>query len=187
MESVKQELINQNTHSQSLSKNVVVYARKPDDADTIVIRDLISIKFNVFGMKGVKNIEHLFHGIVTLLLLNRENVLIGLKYGADDRLKEFLDSVEDKQLCDVDVINDKQTVKIGNDFRIDLRIAQKHVQLGLLNLKNDGCFYRVDNGVYLFISSVEKLLRYLNERFNFDEGARKKNLTINSYEHDNFF
>ena len=137
-------------------------------------------------MKGEEQIKKMFRGIITLLTANEEKTLVGLKYGVDKKLKDFLDSTKGNEQSQIIHINDKPTVVIDDKFRVNLNFHEGYVEIGLLKLQKEGDLNLVHTGVYLFMSSVEKLLRYLNGRFNFEADA-KKTVNIGIYEHDYFF
>ena len=118
--------------------------------------------------------------------LNQEKVLVGLKYDVDKKLKVFLDDVEKFKIADIVQFNNgnKQVVYVNDNLRVDLHIGKDYTQVGLMNMQNESGRTSINTGVYMFLSSVEKLLRYLNKRFNFTEKTKSD---VNSYEHDNFF
>ena len=68
----KDMLLEQNTFSKSLGKSEVVYARKADDKDTFIVRNLWAGEFNAFGVKGLDVAENVFYGIIKLLTSNRQ-------------------------------------------------------------------------------------------------------------------
>ena len=173
-------LLEQNTFSKSLGKSEVVYARNPDDQDTFIVRNLWAEEFNAFGVKGLDVAENVFYAIITLLSSNRQ-ILSGLKFDVGKKLEGIIDSISEDKLLKIEMIKEKQVVKVGEDVRVDF-MRGEYPQIGLMNLKKNGKFYEVSAGVYLFFSTIEKLLRYLNKRFNYFE-----DVNIKCVDNDDFF
>ena len=179
----KEMLLEQNTFSKILGKSEVVYARKPDDQDTFIVRNLWAEDFNAFGVKGLDVAENVFYAIITLLSSNRQ-LLSGLKFDVGKKLDGIIDSISEDKLLKIEMINEKQVVRVGEDIRVDF-VRGEYAQIGLMNLKKNGKFYEISAGVYLFLSAIEKLLRYLNKRFNYFEDVKVYN--VKRVDNDDFF
>ena len=179
----KEMLLEQNTFSKSLGKSEVVYARKADDKDTFIVRNLWAGEFNAFGVKGLDVAENVFYGIITLLSSNRQ-MLSGLKFDVGKKLEGIIDSIDKDKLLKIEMINEKQIVRVGEEVRVDF-VRGEYPQIGLMNLKKNGTFYEISAGVYLFLSAIEKLLRYLNKRFNYFEDVKVYN--VKCVDNDEFF
>ena len=179
----KEMLLEQNTFSKSLGKSEVVYARKADDKDTFIVRNLWAGEFNAFGVKGLDVAENVFYGIITLLTSNRQ-ILSGLKFDVGKKLEGIIDSIDTEKLLKIEMANKKQIVRVGEEVRVDF-VHGEYPQIALMNLKKNGAFYEVNAGVYLFLSAIEKLLRYLNKRFNYFEDVKVYNVKF--LDNDEFF
>ena len=179
----KEMLLEQNTFSKSLGKSEVVYARKADDKDTFIVRNLWAGEFNAFGVKGLDVAENVFYGIITLLTSNRQ-ILSGLKFDVGKKLEGIIDSIDTEKLLKIEMVNKKQIVRVGEEVRVDF-VHGEYPQIALMNLKKNGAFYEVNAGVYLFLSAIEKLLRYLNKRFNYFEDVKVYN--VKCLDNDEFF
>ena len=179
----KEMLLEQNTFSKSLGKSEVVYARKADDKDTFIVRNLWAGEFNAFGVKGLDVAENVFYGIITLLTSNRQ-ILSGLKFHVGKKLEGIIDSIDTEKLLKIEMVNKKQIVRVGEEVRVDF-VHGEYPQIALMNLKKNGAFYEVNAGVYLFLSAIEKLLRYLNKRFNYFEDVKVYN--VKCLDNDEFF
>ena len=179
----KEMLLEQNTFSKSLGKSEVVYARKADDKDTFIVRNLWAGEFNAFGVKGLDVAENVFYGIITLLTSNRQ-ILSGLKFDVGKKLEGIIDSIDTEKLLKMEMVNKKQIVRVGEEVRVDF-VHGEYPQIALMNLKKNGAFYEVNAGVYLFLSAIEKLLRYLNKRFNYFEDVKVYNVKF--LDNDEFF
>ena len=179
----KDMLLEQNTFSKSLGKSEVVYARKADDKDTFIVRNLWAGEFNAFGVKGLDVAENVFYGIITLLTSNRQ-ILSGLKFDVGKKLEGIIDSIDTEKLLKIEMVNKKQIVRVGEEVRVDF-VHGEYPQIALMNLKKNGAFYEVNAGVYLFLSAIEKLLRYLNKRFNYFEDVKVYNVKF--LDNDEFF
>ena len=179
----KDMLLEQNTFSKSLGKSEVVYARKADDKDTFIVRNLWAGEFNAFGVKGLDVAENVFYGIITLLTSNRQ-ILSGLKFDVGKKLEGIIDSIDTEKLLKIEMVNKKQIVRVGEEVRVDF-VHGEYPQIALMNLKKNGAFYEVNAGVYLFLSAIEKLLRYLNKRFNYFEDVKVYN--VKCLDNDEFF
>ena len=179
----KEMLLEQNTFSKSLGKSEVVYARKADDKDTFIVRNLWAGEFNAFGVKGLDVAENVFYGIITLLNSNRQ-ILSGLKFDVGKKLEGIIDSIDTEKLLKIEMANKKQIVRVGEEVRVDF-VHGEYPQIALMNLKKNGAFYEVNAGVYLFLSAIEKLLRYLNKRFNYFEDVKVYN--VKCVDNDEFF
>ena len=179
----KDMLLEQNTFSKSLGKSEVVYARKADDKDTFIVRNLWAGEFNAFGVKGLDVAENVFYGIITLLTSNRQ-ILSGLKFDVGKKLEGIIDSIDTEKLLKIEMVNKKQIVRVGEEVRVDF-VHGEYPQIALMNLKKNGAFYEVNAGVYLFLSAIEKLLRYLNKRFNYFEDVKVYN--VKCVDNDEFF
>ena len=179
----KEMLLEQNTFSKSLGKSEVVYARKADDKDTFIVRNLWAGEFNAFGVKGLDVAENVFYGIITLLTSNRQ-ILSGLKFDVGKKLEGIIDSIDTEKLLKIEMVNKKQIVRVGEEVRVDF-VHGEYPQIALMNLKKNGAFFEVNAGVYLFLSAIEKLLRYLNKRFNYFEDVKVYN--VKCVDNDEFF
>ena len=179
----KDMLLEQNTFSKSLGKSEVVYARKADDKDTFIVRNLWAGEFNAFGVKGLDVAENVFYGIITLLTSNRQ-ILSGLKFDVGKKLEGIIDSIDTEKLLKIEMVNKKQIVRVGEEVRVDF-VHGEYPQIALMNLKKNGAFFEVNAGVYLFLSAIEKLLRYLNKRFNYFEDVKVYN--VKCVDNDEFF
>ena len=173
---VKSDILVREQHAKSLGGDVVVYARAADPEETLIVRRLQCALFNAFGLKGRESMELLFRGIIKLLAEN-STVLQGLRYGVGEKLTKFIDVLDEID----DVQTSEDGVRLGEDVLINLQSSNKYPQIGRLSRKDNGEVF----GVHLFWSQVEKLLKYMNVRFKFDESLDTTSRV--KCDNDNFF
>ena len=72
----KKNILSNNANARLLGKNKVVYSRRDEEHDTLVIRDLSDkSNFDHFGVKGVKELERLLFTILGSMSEHRTTLL----------------------------------------------------------------------------------------------------------------
>lgn len=195
----KEHLSATKQHYQSLARNIIVYGRDGIDCnESIVVRDVYpDAKFNGFGVSGIANIETLFNVIIRLVCGQKDRFIQHCKYGKKEivelvnmpSVQELLLSKFKEDVTFVDA-NDRCYIEF-DDIRVYMWLpeAGKLAQISLFNMrdgKNGKC---VNTGVYMFPSTLLKLLGYINTRFSLMDGniPQAKYSTINQYDTDDFF
>ena len=186
-------------HYQSLARSVVVYGREGADCnESIVVRDVYpDAKFNAFGVSGIENIETLFNAIIKLICGQQDRLMQHCKYGKKEILElTNMPSVQELLLSKFkeDVIytdaDDRCFIEF-NDIRVYIWLPEsgKLAQFSLCNICDGIWGNRIDTGVYMFPTTLLKLLGYLNARFSLMDGEipQAKHFSINQYDADNFF
>ena len=164
-------------HFLKIGKQVIVYARDGGEHDTMIIRDSFkAAPFNAFGISGRSNVEELSNAIVAFLHANRD-CLSALKFGVGQELEKFIDGIVSTQ--NIVSLSAKEVIHLGGKWRVDF-IPQEHPQIALVNVE-DG---KPTTGVFLFLSSIAKLLRYMNNRFHF---YPDKVVAVKDFSNDYFF
>ena len=143
-------------HVMSLGETFTVYARR-GISDSFIIRGSLhgDPYYNLFKIRGKTNIEELFVAIVTLLRENRS-----LQPIIDLNLNNLLDGITPSTKT-IYSFGTKQAIYVDTDCRADF-VSLEQPQIALVNLEEQK-FY---TSVYLSLSSVVKLLRYMTDRFH---------------------
>ena len=91
----KKNILSNNANARLLGKNKVVYSRRDEEHDTLVIRDLSDkSNFDHFGVKGVKELERLLFTILGSMSEHRTTLLKRMRFGGD-ALRQLLDGLSD--------------------------------------------------------------------------------------------
>ena len=143
-------------HVMSLGETFTVYARR-GISDSFIIRGSLhgDPYYNLFRIRGKTNIEELFIAIVTLLRENRT-----LQPVIDLNLNCLMDNTTPSTKT-MYSFGTKQAIYVDTDCRADF-VSLEQPQIALVNLEEQK-FY---TSVYLSLSSVVKLLRYMTDRFH---------------------
>ena len=185
---VKQEkasILENEANARSLAKNKVTYSRRGEEDDTLIIRDLYTYaRFDHFGVKGIDQLEQIFHVILGMLSENRTTLLTRMRFGGD-ALRELLDGLSDEDQDGMRAaLNDFKKVA---SIKIELKKLETCPQLELLQYNEDKS---LENGIYLYVAEVVKLLKHMNSVFAFSKSACLsfvKAAPIQKYTDDNFF
>ena len=187
----KEEVVQQESFARSIGANTVVYSRKEDVHDTMIIRVLSGKeKFRAFGIKGKENIQSLF-ALVLLLIDQNKHYLKDARFDLKSKMQKIIDMVDQRGTITVNSQKSKlnsffdKTITCGN-IKLIFKCDGKHPQMALLTV--DVETEKVIAGVYLFMWEVEKMLRYMMERFDLVKGYGNnyKNTFVNC-DNDNFF
>lgn len=199
-------------HSASLSKTKLVYARDGfDESENFVIREFYpDSKFTAFGVTGVEKVRNVFYSILYIMNTKREELIARVKYGTSNiegmlnalpidvslNNESFADNVElvDELVDDggVNIYAQFDRIKVCLRFKKDQELAQ----FSFYNIKqfredeNGDKKATIDTGIYLFPSEVFKLMKYLNNRFDFVECDQLKynsSALVSQYATDDFF
>ena len=157
-------LLKDEENATALSKQKVVYTRK-DEADTIIVRDVVTEKWNAFGVKGEDAIKNLYFAIIKLINENRPS-LHGLKFEVGEKIINIINSTRvGDEIPSIGVIDNddgirKNYIDLNEKIRVDFIVVankKKPVQVALLNMeKNDeGLYPKVSTGIYLSFQNAK--------------------------------
>ena len=78
----KNEILENEANARSLAKMKVVYSRRGEEDDTLVVRDLYNgARFDRFGMNGDDQLKQIFYVILDVLSKNRSTLLKQMRFG----------------------------------------------------------------------------------------------------------
>ena len=162
----KTSILENEANARSLAKNKLTYSRRGEEDDTLIIRDLYTYaRFDHFGVKGIDQLEQIFHVILGMLSENRTTLLKRMRFGGD-ALRELLDGLSDEDQDGMRAaLNDFKKVA---SIKIELKKLETCPQLELLQYNEDKS---LENGIYLYVAEVVKLLKHMNSVFAFSKSA----------------
>ena len=92
----KESILKNEPNAMSLAKTKVVYSRRGEEEDTLIVRDLYSgTRFHRFGVKGIAQLERIFYAIIELMYEHRTMLLKRMRYDGDTLLI-LLDGLSDE-------------------------------------------------------------------------------------------
>ena len=168
----KRYLLLKKPNSYSLSKYKLVHSREQDIVDTLIVRNTWSkANLNKFSVKGIVLIQNIFYGMLTLLCEHEDEILSTLKYDDTNELVVLLESLNEKDILNMQKWSDVEKHNPENKFQVNYidGLAQ-HIEL--LQADDDGT---IVNGVQLFIGETLKLIQYIVNRYDFVEGEARFN------------
>ena len=185
----KKAILESEANARSLAKTKVVYSRRGDAEDTLIVRDLYTgaSHFDRFGVKGVDHLERLFHVILSTLSEHRTTLLKRMRFGGD-ALRDLLDGLSGE---DRDAM--RAALKCYNDntilptIKIEMENLETYPQLKLWQYADDKI---VKNGIYLFVGEAVKLVQHMNTVFAFSKSdclTLIEATPIEKYTDDQFF
>ena len=192
---LREDIEREEPFARSIGMNFVVYARRPDVSDTLIVRDT-SRKgtFTAFGIKGIETIKNVFHAATVLVTANLQ-LLDDARFELDKKFNTIIEAqskmvnsnknnellaVANDNAVFINIYNRNEndealtSVTIDN-VKISLVTNRKHPQMAFHLLHEDT--KKVKAGIYMHLWDVEKLLRYMQERFSIISG-----LAFNVYE-----
>lgn len=193
-------------HARSLSLNKMVYARDDDPEDTVIIRSFFEgspFSFRQFGVKGLQDIENLFMAILQAIdISNQGEFMKNTKYVDKKQFEVLFSLIEENR--------EKFTFPVREILRSDGTIC-KFVEVSPEGAdedskENESNYVRIavftdmrteialstynhgeqTGGIYLFVSELYKLLKYLNTRFLYSLQMGFVYRTVDDLD-DNFF
>lgn len=184
----KSEILEIEANARSLAKTKVVYSRRGDEADTLVVRDLYpGARFCRFGMKGSEQLEQIFYIILGMLNEHRATLLKRMRFGGDT-LRELLDGLSDADRDGMrKALEGYNTNTVLSTKKIELKKLDTFPQFELLQYKTDG---KTADGIYLFASEAVKLVKHMNTVFSISKSeclSFAKEESNEDYTDDNFF
>ena len=150
-----------------LSKDVTAYKLLKDGNDSLVIRTTSGIGNGLFGVNGPDELNVLYYGTLSLLKANEEEIKSISKFGQEEKLIDILEEGDLKKMNEVavSVSNNKDELRIG---RICLRFhLGKAAQISLFRYDVTETF--AQTGIYLFTSTIVKLVKYISTIFGVGE------------------
>ena len=173
------------SHSFSLAKEKVVYARDEDYSDTLIIRNLfpkVKEHYKIFGLKGETNIKILFFSMMTLYKNEMKMLQKKVRFVKKEEFNELstvIYEIEDeiqqtKTIYGISEMNDKKSIRFPTDADTYINVSlSSKVHFPYITLCNEDANRQYINSTSLFIGEGIKLLKYINTRFNFIQNAFK--------------
>ena len=145
----KSTILESEANARSLAKMKVVYSRRGEEEDTLIVRDMYTgARFDRFGVKGVDQLEQNFHVILGMLSEHRTTLLKRMRFGAD-ALRHLLDGLSDEDRDGMrEALDD---FKITPSMKIELKKLETCPQLELLQYTADKS---LANGIYLYVGEA---------------------------------
>ena len=188
----REDIEREEPFAKCIGTNFIVYARRPDISDTLIIRDTARTgTFTAFGVKGLATIKSMFQ-VVIKLVEDNQHLLDGARFDLDKKFNFIIDAQgKDESNNELFAIandnavyaniydrseNDEVLTSITTEnVRISLVTNRKCPQMAFHLLHENT--KKVKAGIYMQLWDVEKLLRYMQERFSIISG-----LAFNVYE-----
>ena len=181
----KSTILESEVNARSLAKMKVVYSRRGEEEDTLIVRDMYTgARFDRFGVKGVDQLEQIFHVILGMLSEHRTTLLKRMRFGAD-ALRHLLDGLSDEDRDGMRAAHDD--FNITPSMKIELKKLETCPQLELLQYTADKS---LANGIYLYVGEAVKLVKHMNTVFAFSKSkclSFDKGAPIEKYTDDQFF
>ena len=96
LSSSKDEILKQEANAISLGKSKVVYSRRGEEDDTLIVRDLGErTAFDHFGVKGLADLERLFYAMLGAMNAQRTVLEERARFGDGKELRKLFDGMSD--------------------------------------------------------------------------------------------
>lgn len=183
----KASILENEANAMSLAKTKVVYSRRGEEKDTLVVRDLFPrARFDRFGIKGIDQLKRIFYIILGTASEHRTTLLKRMRYGGD-AFRSLLDGLSNDDREGMRTALDDVDNSITPSMKITLKNLETYPQLELLQYDADGT---LANGIYLYVGEAVKLVKHMNSVFAFSKSdclSFVKAAPIKKYTDDNFF
>lgn len=152
-----------------LSKTKVAYTR-PGEENTLLIREqnLDKKKYTAFGAKGCDQLTKMYYAMLSLLKLHQKNIFENSKFQPHG-LEHFLESLTEgdaQKISDIGLFAHQAEIRVD---QVQLRmIVDGHPRMGFFLFDSTGGSVPL-TGIYLFVSEVTKLVKFMNEQYNIGE------------------
>lgn len=184
-------------YAKTLSTHKLVHARDEDPEDTMIIKSLYPdspATLRRYGIKGIENIKHFYFSMLKLLsIVGEEELQQKCRYVTKlqiDAIFKTIGECEDEiEGVDMDINEtiikqlDYVFAKLSNEDSIGITMSSNSPMMCCFNFR-DG---ERKSGIFLFISEVFKLLKYINARFSFVNISNNQVNDDVDLEKDNFF